>query len=652
MNVLIVSDDLVQAARLQLLLSSITRNIVLLSCDEASVSHLREQLRCCTEIDILFMELSLLTRKIVSEAIAEAYNKNAHPPKLIALTHDLPAKHSPAELPIPGLFLEKPVDFNRLRKILHHIDFSLNKLNCWQYKQCGREPGGLNCMSMGVCPAARKEENNGIHGGQNGGRSCWVVSGTLCDGYIQGSFASKVKSCLDCDFYRLVASEENDNFESIEKALLKRQQELTRSSVSEGIFGVDAGGLITSFNFAAQKITGFQAKDVLGKHYRLFFKDRENGKAAESEHCPILNCMVRGNSYRSDDYFFVRSDGSEFPVHLTCAPIVEDDAITGGVVLFKDVTDELRTRREKERAEQQLRELTDNLEERVRQRTAELESANSDLVQTLEQLRETQSQLVQSEKMASLGGLVAGVAHEINTPIGIAYTASTHLEKETGNVASHYRDGTMKRQDFEDYLDICSESTRLLNSNLNRAGQLIRSFKQVAIDQSVEEKRRFNFREYLDEILLSLRPMLKKTRHTVEIDCDEEIELYGYAGAYSQILTNLVTNSVIHAFAPDDAGRISIAFSLDGNDWMLHYEDNGRGVASQDLTRIYDPFFTTNRENGGSGLGMHVVFNLITQKLKGTISCESEPGRGTAFIIRIPREELNEAGQGENGAEQ
>ncbi|MDH3348303.1 MAG: PAS domain-containing sensor histidine kinase, partial [Desulfobulbaceae bacterium] len=613
---------------------------------------LYELLGRAVDFDVIFVELALLqSGGEVSEGILKAVEKNGGNFRLIALTNDLPAKHSLAELPVPGSFLRKPVDFDCLKTVLHSLGIMLRKLNCWEYKQCGRETGGENSLSLGVCPATKITENNQVHGGQYGGRSCWVVSGTLCDGYIQGSFASKIKSCLDCDFYRLVAVEESDRFESIDKSLLKRQHELTRSSVSEGIFGVDNAGMITSFNFAAEKITGFSTEDVLGKHHLIFCRDK-NKSAVDSKESPLLSCMTQGDSYRSDDHYFMRSDGSDFPVQLTCAPIVEDDKITGGVVLFKDVTEELRIRRKKERAEQKLSDLADTLEERVRQRTAELQGANKELVETLDQLREAQSQLVQSEKMASLGGLVAGVAHEINTPIGIAYTASTHLEKETDKVVGFYHNGKMKRRDFEEYLSTCTEATKLLYSNLNRAGQLIRSFKQVAIDQSVEDKRHFNFREYLDEVLLSLRPMLKKTYHSVEINCDDEIMLYSYAGVFSQVLTNLITNSVIHAFMPDDAGIISITFSQDGNEWLFRYNDNGKGIAAGDLSRIFDPFFTTNRENGGSGLGMHVVFNLITQKLKGTISCESELGHGTAFTIRIPCESVeNGAGENANGAE-
>lgn len=195
----------------------------------------------------------------------------------------------------------------------------------------------------------------------------------------------------------------------------------------------------------------------------------------------------------------------------------------------------------------------------------------------------------------------------------------------------------MKRGDFEEYLGTCEEATKLLNSNLNRAGELVRSFKQVAIDQSVETLRKFNFRHYLDEVLLSLRPVLKNTRLSVLVDCDDDIVVNSYPGAFSQILTNLINNSLLHAFEEGEVGEILVKFIEAGNSWHLCYTDNGKGIENDNLDRIFEPFFTTNRERGGSGLGMHIVYNLVNQKLKGMITCESLLGKGTTFNISIPK---------------
>lgn len=423
----------------------------------------------------------------------------------------------------------------------------------------------------------------------------------------------------------------------IELAVLNRQNELILNSVDEGIFGVDVEGSITFVNATAEKLTGFRSDDVFGIPYRLFFRQiNEDGSRFDHSRCPISASFKDGRAHRSQHEVFAREDGSSFPVRLVSAPIIEDATVIGAVVLFEDITDELRIQREKKKAEQQLRELTATLDERVQKRTAQLNAANIDLLNTLDQLQKTQAQLVQSEKMASLGALVAGVAHEINTPVGIAYTAATHLAKETGEVLTLYQSGKMKRSDFEDYLAMCRESTTMLQSNLNRAGELIRSFKQVAIDQSGEIKRTFNLREYIDEVLLSLRPILKKTRHQVAVICDEGISLRSYPGAFSQILTNFITNSITHAYDEDDAGRICLRVLQTPDTLRLEYSDDGKGIAENDRARIFEPFFTTNRKNGGNGLGLHIVYNIITQKLHGTITCRSEPGKGTTFAVSIP----------------
>ncbi|MEW6519134.1 MAG: PAS domain S-box protein [Thermodesulfobacteriota bacterium] len=425
----------------------------------------------------------------------------------------------------------------------------------------------------------------------------------------------------------------------IELAVLNRQNGLILNSVAEGIFGVDVEGSITFINATAEKLTGFRSDDVFGLPYRIFFRGtREDGPRFDPLHCPIPASFKDGRTHRSSHEVFVRKDGSSFPARLVSAPIIEDETVIGAVVLFEDITEEQRIQHEKQKAEQQLRELTATLDERVRQRTAQLNAINSDLLNTLDQLQKTQAQLVQSEKMASLGGLVAGVAHEINTPVGIAYTAATHLDKETGEILELYRSGKMRRSDFEEYLGTCRESTTLLQANLRRAGELIRSFKQVAIDQSGEGKRTFKLHDYIQEILLSLRPILKKTGHEIAVIGAEDISLLSYPGAFSQIVTNLITNSLTHAYDQDEAGRILLQFSTNGDALSFEYSDDGKGIAAENLPRIFEPFFTTSRKKGGNGLGLHIIYNIITQKLHGAISCRSEPGKGATFAITIPLE--------------
>lgn len=284
---------------------------------------------------------------------------------------------------------------------------------------------------------------------------------------------------------------------------------------------------------------------------------------------------------------------------------------------------------ERKRAEQVLANYSRELEREVAERTRELS-------QVLDNLKATQRQLVEAEKMASLGGLVAGVAHEINTPVGVGVTAASLLEEKTATFRNLYENGQMKRSDLEKYLDLAGQTSQMVLSNLHRAAELIQSFKQVAVDQSSEERREFRVKAYLEEVLLSLRPKLKRTHHTIEINGDDNLTLDSYPGVFAQIVTNLVMNSLIHAYGPEDQGQLTFDFKQANGCFIFEYADNGRGIPKENLGKIFDPFFTTKREQGGSGLGLHIVYNLVTQKLGGTIRCESELGVGTTFIIEAP----------------
>ena len=187
-----------------------------------------------------------------------------------------------------------------------------------------------------------------------------------------------------------------------------------------------------------------------------------------------------------------------------------------------------------------------------------------------------------------------------------------------------------------DYLEDMTEAADILLKNLERASQLIKSFKQVSVDQASETRRRFNVRQYLGEILLSMNPRLKKTRLEVLVDCGKELEIDGYPGAFSQIITNLVMNSLLHAFDPDEPGKIRIGVTEAEQNVQIVFSDNGRGIAAEHLPKIFDPFYTTKRGCGGTGLGLSVIYNIVVQKFGGTIVCDSQPGSGTVFTIQFP----------------
>ncbi len=258
----------------------------------------------------------------------------------------------------------------------------------------------------------------------------------------------------------------------------------------------------------------------------------------------------------------------------------------------------------------------------------------------MDNLQERQEKLVESEKMVALGNLVAGVSHEINTPIGIGVTAVSFLDQKTDEFMRLYKENTMKRSDFDHFLSTVNETVGIIQSNLNRASELIKSFKQVAVDQSNELKRRFNVKEYINEVITSLGPSLKKTTIEVSITGNGSVELYSYPGGFSQVITNLVMNSLIHAYESDHKGTIWIHISSIGKHVRIRYTDDGKGMSEEIAERIFEPFFTTRRGGGGTGLGMHIVYNIVTQSLGGTISCESTVGQGTTFIIEVPITEI------------
>ncbi|MFT3806370.1 sensor histidine kinase [Arenimonas sp.] len=286
--------------------------------------------------------------------------------------------------------------------------------------------------------------------------------------------------------------------------------------------------------------------------------------------------------------------------------------------------------------ELELDELNHELESRVEQRTEALDRSNRELQDAIVELQQAQDQLVHSEKMAALGGLVAGVAHEINTPLGIGVTAASHLDQETRRLAQQIEDGSLTREALGQFRQMATESAQLILRNLMRADKLVRSFKQVAVDQSSEERRRIDLGVYLQEVQTSLLPAMKKSTHRMEVECPTALVVDTYPGAIYQIVANLVMNSLLHGFRDRQDGLITLTASREGDEILMVYRDNGVGMDEETCRRVFEPFFTTRRGEGGSGLGMHIVWNLATSLLGGGLQCESAPGKGVRFELRFP----------------
>ena len=253
-------------------------------------------------------------------------------------------------------------------------------------------------------------------------------------------------------------------------------------------------------------------------------------------------------------------------------------------------------------------------------------------------LHKAQGQLVMSEKLAALGGLVAGVAHEINTPVGVALSASSTMAEKNRIIKELFSQGEMKRSDLSEYLDSTRDGVEMSLLNLHRASDLIRSFKMVAADQVSEAKRSFKVRDYISEILLSLRPQLKKTSHRIEVECDENLVIESYPGAFSQILTNFIVNSLTHAFDEGQSGSIRIGITADSDSLLLRYSDDGRGIPPEAQAKIFEPFARASdsrtSEIEGTGLGMTIALN-IARMMNGTIDVQSTLGKGSAFKATV-----------------
>ena len=282
-----------------------------------------------------------------------------------------------------------------------------------------------------------------------------------------------------------------------------------------------------------------------------------------------------------------------------------------------------------ETSRQRVEELNVSLEDRVKERTVELAT-------TLEDLKKTQNELIQSEKLAGLGSIVAAVAHELNTPIGNALTVATSFAEKTREFEQDLSQG-LKRSTLNNFTENVHSAADLLERNLSKASELILSFKHVAIDQTSSKRRYFDLGVTLHEVIATLRPTFKKTGHRLLEDFEEGIEMDSYPGPIGQIVTNLINNSILHGFADMTEGTMNLSCSRETKDWVkLVFADNGEGISNENIKQVFDPFFTTQLGQGGSGLGLNIVHNMVTGLLGGSIVVESEVGQGAVFIIMLP----------------
>ncbi|PPE74305.1 PAS domain-containing sensor histidine kinase [Solimonas fluminis] len=400
----------------------------------------------------------------------------------------------------------------------------------------------------------------------------------------------------------------------------KRSEERFRLVVEaapNAMIMVDAGGRISLVNAQTEKLFGYPREDLIGMPVEMLVpQGRRLGHPTLRESYfgkPQTRAMGSGRDLHGQ-----MRDGRQVPIEIGLNPIETSE----GLFVLASIIDIT----ERKRAEQELRNLNQSLAAQIDETSA-----------ALAKLQVAQSQLVQAEKLASLGGLVAGISHEINTPVGIGVTAASHLDAEVRNLTRAVAAGGLTKSQFDRFLQSVSQSSDIILMNLRRAAELIQSFKRVAVDQSSEERRRIRLKAYFEEVLVSLRPKMKTTPHRIELDCPEELEMDTIPGAWSQVLTNLVVNALSHAFDPGQAGLMRIEVDCTETGVRVRFRDDGHGIAAENLAKIFDPFFTTRRGQGGTGLGLHIVFNLVHQTLGGSIGVDSAPGHGTCFTILLPQ---------------
>lgn len=370
------------------------------------------------------------------------------------------------------------------------------------------------------------------------------------------------------------------------------------------------GAAFIDCNNAVLEMLEYKTKtDFLNlKPHQLSPKFQPDGQNSDEKAQKLIQtCLKNGNN--RFEWVHIKSSGKEFWVEVVLTKIIINNEIIIHVV-WRDIQDKK------------------ILVEQIKTRNIKLEK-------TIKDLKQTQNKLIESEKLASLGELVAGIAHEINTPVGVAMTGITHFIEISKDIKEKYHSQDISQEEFEDYLSSSNDMAEAINTNLTKTADLINSFKQIAVDQTSEEKRNFNLKDYIEEVLHSILHITNKSKLTIQLRCNKDIDINSYPGAFSQIITNLIINSINHAYEENEEGNIYIEIEKQNNRFTLSYKDDGQGISQDDLPKIFDPFFKINQEHKGIGLGLNIIYNIVTANLNGTITCNSTINKGVTFIIKF-----------------
>lgn len=364
------------------------------------------------------------------------------------------------------------------------------------------------------------------------------------------------------------------------------------------------------------------AEELLGQPGSVFWPSAADYVRIGGIAGPIL---TSGEAF-DVEHLMRRKDNSTFPAHVLAKAVNPATTAEGTIWIVEDVT-------ERQTVEEARRRFVAELEER----TAALEKANTELAVALDQLSRTQAELVRSEKLAALGSLVAGIAHELNTPIGNSLMVASHLLDGGRRIREDLQTG-LRRSTLDSYLADVQATADILVRGLNKAAELVRSFKQVAVDQTTSQQRPFRLDDVVAEIATMLGPTLRQTPFTLHTEIADGIEMNSFPGPLGQVLTNLISNALTHGLGQRDHGEVRIrgALANDRRQVVLTVSDDGVGISPAILPRIFDPFFTTRVGAGGTGLGLHIVHNIVVGVLAGRIDVRSESGSGAQFVLTLP----------------
>jgi len=423
----------------------------------------------------------------------------------------------------------------------------------------------------------------------------------------------------------IVAAEEVTERKRAEAVLATNDKALRESelrfreladNISQFAWTADASGWIYWYNKRWHDYTGTNLEEMQGWGWQKVHHPEHVNRVVQR----IRQSFETGTPW--EDTFPLRSKNGDYRWFLSRALPIRNKS--GDVIRWfgtnTDVTEQIEAENALRESERQLRSARDAAES------------------ALQDLRETQASLIEAEKFAALGRLVAGVAHEINNPVGICLTVASTMERKSALFGAEVARGDVRRSSLNDFLETSRDGSAQLVANLNRVAELIQSFKQVADDRISLDQRTFDLGNLTQQVIMSFRPSLREHNLTLDVECQPNLLMNSYPGPYGQLLTILLLNSVVHAFPDGKAGTVAIKVWAFGEDNVeLLFSDDGCGMSAEVRRQAFDPFFTTRRHLGSTGLGLHILRNIVTNRLGGRLNLDSSPGAGTKFQIILPR---------------